>query len=295
RVVPPRVRGGRPGGRVPLLLGRRPRPVRQHPRLLDRPRGVPGREPGPREAPRVERPRGTPRDDDLRGRAARRGAHRRGRAGAAPHRARLRADVPPRPPGRHGDRRVRPAREGGLARQGGPGRDERPDPRRGEAAAGRAGRDPAALGRRGRPRLAGGLREGGGRPAPLTGRGEAPSRIHERRLNVTERPMSERWVYSFGGGKADGDASMKSTLGGKGANLAEMTNLGIPVPPGFTITTGACAHFSARHEWPDGLEQAVDAALAKLEQTFGKRFGDASDPLLVSVRSGAAVSMPGMM
>ena len=107
--------------------------------------------------------------------------------------------------------------------------------------------------------------------------------------------MSEQLVFAFGGGKADGDASMKETLGGKGANLAEMTNLGIPVPPGFTITTGACAYYSEHKEWPAGLEETVDAALANLESVFGKKFGDADDPLLVSVRSGAAASMPGMM
>src|SRR5262245_13336012 len=88
---------------------------------------------------------------------------------------------------------------------------------------------------------------------------------------------------------------MKELLGGKGANLAEMTNLGIPVPPGFTITTECCAHVSQHKEWPPGLEKEVGAALARLEKLLGRKLGDPANPLLVSVRSGAAVSMPGMM
>jgi pyruvate, orthophosphate dikinase len=105
-----------------------------------------------------------------------------------------------------------------------------------------------------------------------------------------------RWVYSFGGGSADGDARMKNLLGGKGANLAEMSALGLPVPPGLTITTEACVHYYAQGQsYPDGLQAQVDAALAKVEAQTGKRFGDPSNPLLVSVRSGARASMPGMM
>jgi pyruvate,orthophosphate dikinase len=105
-----------------------------------------------------------------------------------------------------------------------------------------------------------------------------------------------RWVYAFGGGKADGDAAMKDLLGGKGANLAEMSALGLPVPPGFTITTEACTHFYANDKtYPADLEQQVRDALAIVEQQTSKRFGDASNPLLVSVRSGARASMPGMM
>src|SRR5438132_1525491 len=104
------------------------------------------------------------------------------------------------------------------------------------------------------------------------------------------------WVYSFGGGKADGDASMKDLLGGKGANLAEMSSLGLPVPPGFTITTEACNHYYANGKThPDDLNREVEAALAEVERLTGKRFGDAGNPLLVSVRSGAQASMPGMM
>jgi pyruvate,orthophosphate dikinase len=105
-----------------------------------------------------------------------------------------------------------------------------------------------------------------------------------------------RWVYAFGGGRADGDASMKNLLGGKGANLAEMSALGLPVPPGFTITTECCTHFYANaQQYPAELKGQVDEALAKVEEQTGKRFGDVGDPLLVSVRSGALASMPGMM
>jgi pyruvate,orthophosphate dikinase len=109
--------------------------------------------------------------------------------------------------------------------------------------------------------------------------------------------MSEQKnVYFFGEGKAEGEARMKDILGGKGANLAEMTNLGIPVPPGFTISTEVCAAYYENNEkYPEGLEDEVLANLTRLEQVMGKKLGDPDDPLLVSVRSGAAVSMPGMM
>ncbi|QDH74110.1 pyruvate, phosphate dikinase [Brevundimonas sp. M20] len=105
-----------------------------------------------------------------------------------------------------------------------------------------------------------------------------------------------QWVYGFGGGSADGDASMKNLLGGKGANLAEMSALGLPVPPGFTITTEACNHYYAQGQsYPADLTEQVKAGLAKVEGIVGKTFGDAKNPLLVSVRSGARASMPGMM
>ncbi|HKD23975.1 MAG TPA: pyruvate, phosphate dikinase [Rhizomicrobium sp.] len=105
-----------------------------------------------------------------------------------------------------------------------------------------------------------------------------------------------QWVYSFGNGKAEGRADMKNLLGGKGANLAEMSNLGLPVPPGFTITTDVCSYFYAHGEtYPKELEKAVDAALAQVGKIAGGVLGDANKPLLVSVRSGARVSMPGMM
>ena len=103
-------------------------------------------------------------------------------------------------------------------------------------------------------------------------------------------------VYFFGEGKAEGDAKMKDELGGKGANLAEMTNLGIPVPPGFTISTGVCAaYYENKGKYPAGLEEEVRANLKRLESVMKKKLGDPDDPLLVSVRSGAPVSMPGMM
>ncbi|MBV9061887.1 MAG: pyruvate, phosphate dikinase, partial [Alphaproteobacteria bacterium] len=104
------------------------------------------------------------------------------------------------------------------------------------------------------------------------------------------------WVYSFGGGKAEGQAGLRELLGGKGANLAEMSNLGLPVPPGFTITTEVCTHYYTHERtYPDDLKTVVDAALASVGEQMGARFGDAASPLLVSVRSGARVSMPGMM
>ena len=113
---------------------------------------------------------------------------------------------------------------------------------------------------------------------------------------TTDTLTKNRWVYSFGGGGADGDASMKNLLGGKGANLAEMCALGLPVPPGFTITTETCVHYYANgRSYPADLEAQVRDGLAKVEKAAGKTFGDPSNPLLVSVRSGARASMPGMM
>src|SRR3569832_1446082 len=105
-----------------------------------------------------------------------------------------------------------------------------------------------------------------------------------------------KWVYSFGDGKAEGEAGMRNLLGGKGANLAEMSNLGLPGPPGLSITTEVCTYFYAHGEtYPDTLKGEVDAALAKVGALAGGTLGDAARPLLVSVRSGARVSMPGMM
>jgi pyruvate,orthophosphate dikinase len=107
---------------------------------------------------------------------------------------------------------------------------------------------------------------------------------------------SQQWVYTFGDGKAEGDAKMRDLLGGKGANLAEMANLGLPVPPGFTITTEVCTYFYANGKsYPPELAAQVTAALTHIGKLTGKTFGDARDPLLVSVRSGARASMPGMM
>ena len=106
----------------------------------------------------------------------------------------------------------------------------------------------------------------------------------------------EKLVYFFGGGVAEGKAGMKELLGGKGANLAEMCSLGLPVPAGFTITTEVCdLYYKLGEKYPEGLAAEVDANLAKLEQATGKTFGKGPNPLLVSVRSGAAQSMPGMM
>src|ERR1700719_2014395 len=105
-----------------------------------------------------------------------------------------------------------------------------------------------------------------------------------------------KWVYRFGDGAAEGRADMKTLLGGKGAGLAEMSNLGLPVPPGFTITTEVCTYFYAHEKsHPTQLRDQVADGLAALERSLGARFGDANNPLLVSVRSGARVSMPGMM
>ncbi len=108
--------------------------------------------------------------------------------------------------------------------------------------------------------------------------------------------MASKYVYFFGGGKAEGKASMKESLGGKGANLAEMTNLGLPVPPGFTISAECCDLFSeSGGKWPKGLDKEVEKNLKKLEKAMKRTFGGDKKPLLVSVRSGAAISMPGMM
>jgi pyruvate, orthophosphate dikinase len=108
--------------------------------------------------------------------------------------------------------------------------------------------------------------------------------------------MATKYVYFFGNGKAEGKAEMKNLLGGKGANLAEMTNIKLPVPPGFTLTTEVCTYYYAnKHKYPKSLEKEVLTALAKVERVMGAKFGDPKNPLLVSIRSGARASMPGMM
>lgn len=108
--------------------------------------------------------------------------------------------------------------------------------------------------------------------------------------------MSPKYVYFFGNGSADGRSDMKHLLGGKGANLAEMTNLGIPVPPGFTVTTEVCdAYYRNNKQYPNGLVKEIEQNLSRLEKLMGAKLGDPNNPLLVSVRSGAAASMPGMM
>src|SRR6185503_7531382 len=108
---------------------------------------------------------------------------------------------------------------------------------------------------------------------------------------------SAKYVYSWGAGKADGDGSMKALLGGKGANLAEMTRIGLPVPPGFTITTEVCTYFYAhKRTYPASLQGEIEKSVANMERIMGTRFGDTENmPLLVAIRSGARDSMPGMM
>src|SRR5882672_2271021 len=110
-------------------------------------------------------------------------------------------------------------------------------------------------------------------------------------------PKAAKYVYLFGNKKADGDGSMKPLLGGKGANLAEMTRIGLPVPPGFTITTEVCTYFYAnKRTYPKELQAQIKAGIANMEKIMGYKFGDAAAfPLLVAVRSGARDSMPGMM
>ncbi len=106
----------------------------------------------------------------------------------------------------------------------------------------------------------------------------------------------EKYVYYFGDGSAEGNAKMKDVLGGKGAGLAEMTNIGVPVPPGFTISTAVCTYFYDHSKnFPSELKEQVASDLARVEKSVGRKFGDPLKPLLVSVRSGARASMPGMM
>ena len=118
----------------------------------------------------------------------------------------------------------------------------------------------------------------------------------KKAAKAAPKAKAQRWVYLFAGGKAEGNAKMRALLGGKGAGLAEMTNAGLPVPPGFTITTAACnAYFKGGRKLPPGLWDQVERGLATVERSTKKRLGDPRDPLLVSVRSGSAMSMPGMM
>ena len=105
-----------------------------------------------------------------------------------------------------------------------------------------------------------------------------------------------KWIYSFGAGSAEGNAKLKNLLGGKGSNLAEMNNIGVPVPPGFTITTEVCNfYYSNKKHYPSELNKQLLLALENIEKITNMKFGDSSAPLLLSVRSGARVSMPGMM
>ena len=120
--------------------------------------------------------------------------------------------------------------------------------------------------------------------------------MEERTNAMAKDGAATKWVYGFGDGAAEGDASMKNLLGGKGANLAEMSNLALPVPPGFTITTDVCsAYYGNDRTFPESLKSDVETALERVGALVGKTFGDPQNPLLVSVRSGARASMPGMM
>src|SRR6266851_3206391 len=117
-----------------------------------------------------------------------------------------------------------------------------------------------------------------------------------RERTASKKSKTPKYVYYFGDGHADGNGKMKPLLGGKGANLAEMTRIGLPVPPGFTLTTEVCSYFYAHNRsYPPQLKAEVEAALAKVEKSVGKKLGNKDRPLLVSVRSGARDSMPGMM
>src|SRR2546421_11809481 len=123
-----------------------------------------------------------------------------------------------------------------------------------------------------------------------------PATRAKKTTKAAPQGRAQKWVYLFAGGTAEGSAGMRALLGGKGAGLAEMTNAGLPVPPGFTITTAACnAYFKAGEKMPPGLWDQVERGLATVEKSTKKKLGDPKDPLLVSVRSGAAMSMPGMM
>ncbi|WP_458757292.1 pyruvate, phosphate dikinase [Afipia sp. TerB] len=130
---------------------------------------------------------------------------------------------------------------------------------------------------------------------------KAPAKAAARKpvnsaVKATPAPKAGKWVFTFGDGKAEGKADMRNLLGGKGANLAEMANLGLPVPPGFTIPTSVCTYFYENNKtYPKELKAQVEKALDYVGKVVGKRFGDSENPLLVSVRSGARASMPGMM
>jgi pyruvate,orthophosphate dikinase len=123
----------------------------------------------------------------------------------------------------------------------------------------------------------------------------ATQTLPETTVGTTEKQSATKYVFSFGGGKADGNGKMKDDLGGKGAGLAEMTNAGLPVPPGFTIQTEACREYMRSNGVSAEVERQMDAALKKLEELQGQKLGQGENPLLVSVRSGAKFSMPGMM
>src|SRR5213082_689468 len=125
-------------------------------------------------------------------------------------------------------------------------------------------------------------------------RKSSPSRRTKRK--PASKTKSAKFVYYFGEGKADGNGKMKPLLGGKGANLAEMTRIGLPVPPGFTISTEVCTYYYAnKRTYPKQLQAQIQTGIANMEKLLSKKFGDMNKPLLVAVRSGARDSMPGMM
>src|SRR5580704_11477715 len=126
-------------------------------------------------------------------------------------------------------------------------------------------------------------------PRRMVSTAKSASRMNGR---ATTKTKAKKRVYFFGNGKAEGGATMKELLGGKGANLADMTSIGLPVPPGFTITTETCAEYNqAGQKLPRGLMDEVQDHLHRVEKATGKKFGDPNNPLLLSVRSGAKVSM----
>src|SRR5277367_6024536 len=133
------------------------------------------------------------------------------------------------------------------------------------------------------------------RKAPRAKKAPAGKAKHSAKISGNHKLAVKR-VYFFGNGKAEGNAGMKDLLGGKGANLADMTLVPLPVPPGFTITTDSCGDYNdAGQKLPKGLMDEVRANIAKVEKSTGKKFGDVNNPLLVAARSGAKMSMPGMM
>src|ERR1700743_2977015 len=144
------------------------------------------------------------------------------------------------------------------------------------------------------------LKKGGSKPAAKSAaKTSATKAVVKPAPKASAKPAaipSGKWVFTFGDGKAEGQATLRDLLGGKGANLAEMANLGLPVPPGFTIPTSVCTYFYAHDKtYPPALKGQVEKALDHVGKLAGKSFGDSKNPLLVSVRSGARASMPGMM
>ena len=134
------------------------------------------------------------------------------------------------------------------------------------------------------------------RPAKKVAAKKSAVKKTAAKKTAVKTPAKGKWVYSFGDGRAEGKTNMRDLLGGKGAGLAEMANLGLPVPPGFTITTEVCTFYYANgKKYPKNLEEQVEKALTQVGRITGKKFGDTNNPLLVSVRSGARASMPGMM